>query len=63
MRLANRELPTRCGIPGILIARTLTCLATTIPTCHRLIRREALQSRIIQTKTAQLEHGSGALAN
>ncbi|PZU26899.1 MAG: hypothetical protein DI584_10645 [Stenotrophomonas sp.] len=63
MRLVSRELLIRCGILGILIARILSCRATTIPTCHPLIQREGLQSRIIQTKTAQLEHASEALAN
>ena len=63
MHLANRALLTRCGILGILIVRTLICQATTIPTCHPLTQREDLQSRIIQTKIAQLEHDSEALAN
>ena len=63
MRLVSRELLIRCGILGILIARILSCRATTIPTCHQLIRREDLRSRIIRTKTAQFESHLGTLAN
>lgn len=63
MHLANRALLTRCGILGILIVRTLICQATTIPTCHPMIRKENLQSRTIQTKTAQLQPPSEAFAN